>query len=463
MDTSFENMALEFREGMLLFPGSMKQLDELADYFAWDTRLKQWRATARDYRYIMLRRADLKLQFADQARKYEQLSLRLHRIVVPRPHQKEALSAWVRAGKHGVVSLPTGAGKTILAVLAMVEVLRPTLIVVPTLDLLHQWQKILREFFEVEIGVLGGGQRIVLPITVATYDTAAMMIASIGDQFGFLICDECHHLPAPQYQFIAAASIAPFRLGLSATVERADGKEDQIFDLLGPLVYQGAISEMVDKVLSPYDVVTVEIPLTAEESQAYTKAREVYIGFIRRHGINMSSQGGWGEFLRKASFMPGGKQALEAHRLQKRLAQGAHGKVKYLWDLLRRHSSDRVIVFTDDNELAYRIGRAMILPVLTHKTKNKERKRFLEEFKSGSLKVLVTSKVLNEGVDVPEASIAVVVSGSAGVREHVQRLGRILRHQPGKRAILYELISERTSETFVKQRRRQHSAYQRPS
>lgn len=113
--------------------------------------------------------------------------------------------------------------------------------------------------------------------------------------------------------------------------------------------------------------------------------------------------------------------------------------------------------------MAYQIGKNFVLPVLTHQTRPKERKQMLEYFRQGRIDVLVTSKVLNEGVDVPEASIGVVISGSAAVREHVQRLGRILRHQEGKRAVLYEVISKDTNEFYVNKRRRNHHAYQRPS
>jgi superfamily II DNA or RNA helicase len=122
-----------------------------------------------------------------------------------------------------------------------------------------------------------------------------------------------------------------------------------------------------------------------------------------------------------------------------------------------------LIIFTDNNELAYKIGRDFCLPVITHKTKLKERKTFLEYFRSNVLRVLVTSKVLNEGVDVPSASVGVVISGSGAVREHVQRLGRILRNAPGKRAVLYELVAKSTSEKYVNERRKQHHAYQKPS
>ena len=135
--------------------------------------------------------------------------------------------------------------------------------------------------------------------------------------------------------------------------------------------------------------------------------------------------------------------------------------VLLLWELLNTHRNERILIFTDDNATAYEIGQRFFLPVLTHLTRMPERKALLDRFRSGELPYLVTSKVLNEGVDVPEAAIGIVVSGSGSVREHVQRLGRILRKTAGKAAILYELISEDTSEERTGERRRKHSAYER--
>ncbi len=161
--------------------------------------------------------------------------------------------------------------------------------------------------------------------------------------------------------------------------------------------------------------------------------------------------------------MPGGKAAMEAYREQKSLAQSGEGKIIELWRILQSHPDERIIVFTNDNATAYEIGRRYILPVLTHLTRPKERKKMLEAFRSGEIDVLVTSKVLNEGVDVPEASIGIVISGSGAVREHVQRLGRILRHKEGKRATLYEVLSKDTGEIYINKRRKNHHAYQRPT
>ena len=152
-----------------------------------------------------------------------------------------------------------------------------------------------------------------------------------------------------------------------------------------------------------------------------------------------------------------------AFRNQKKIAQSCQAKLASIWKILQRHSLERVIIFTNDNDLAYTIGERFVLAVLTHKTSGRERAEMLDAFRSGRIRVLVSSKVLNEGVDVPEASVAIVASGSGAVREHVQRLGRVLRHAAGKRAVLYELVAKDTSETYTNKRRKNHHAYQRSS
>ena len=452
---------IRYDRGSLVFKGFPEEVRAGFESIKYDSRTKQWRSPAFMYRDIIYKAYQSKVNVIDQARAYEKLSLSLNEEIVPRKHQKEALEHWLKNGGKGVVSLPTGAGKTILAVLAIHEIKRPTLIVFPTIDLLHQWQKTLEHFFSKEIGVLGGGERKYCNITVATYDSAFLLCEKLGPEFGLIVFDECHHLPSTQYQLIAQTSIAPFRLGLSATVQRSDGKEEVIYKLLGELVYEGTINSMVDNVLAPYDVVSIEIEMTVEEKRDYDHYRSIYLGFIKKQRISFSSPAGWQEFIKRSARAPGGSEAMAAYRKQKLLSQGSDAKVSELWQIFRHHLGERIIVFTNDNALAYRIGREYLLPVLTHLTKAKERKKMLEGFREGSLDILVTSKVLNEGVDVPEASIGIVVSGSGAVREHVQRLGRILRHQSGKRAVLYELISKGTSEKYVNQRRRMHHAYQK--
>jgi superfamily II DNA or RNA helicase len=209
-------------------------------------------------------------------------------------------------------------------------------------------------------------------------------------------------------------------------------------------------------------VITVELELSEEERVQYETARQSYLDFLRKENIKMSTPRGWNLFLWKSSQTPEGRQAFKAYLTQKQLSLAAGAKEEKIWELLMKHRGDRILIFTQDNEMAYRIGARFFLPVLTHHTKLKEREAFLQGFREGNYSILVTSKVLNEGVDVPEANVAIIVSGSGSVREHVQRLGRILRGRPGKQAFLYELVTRGTTEHFINQRRRQHRAYKRP-
>ena len=459
MMISEKKISLQFKDGSILAEDSHTELDKV-EHFERDPRTKQFRAKGIDYKNIILSLREKNWKYEDTVKSYEILNLRLRKELLLRPYQKESISAWIAQEKRGVIALPTGAGKTIVAVASILEVKRSCLIVVPTIDLLYQWQKVLEDYFDMRIGLLGDGNKEPAPITVSTYDSARLTIDRLGNRFGLLIVDECHHLPSPQYQFIAQCAIAPYRLGLSATVQRADGKESIIYDLLGPLVYEGKITDLVSRSLAPYDVVNLEVELTEEERIAYKFARDKYIQFLQKHRINFSQKDAWKTFLFLSSRSKEGREAFLAHRAQKLIAQRAKRKMDQVWDLLTLHSQEQMIVFTDDNETAYRIGSEFMLPVITHKTKERERKKFLASFKQGTLKVLVTSRVLNEGVDVPEASVGVIVSGTGAVREHVQRLGRILRPRPGKRAVLYELVAKATNEVHVNQRRRRHDAYE---
>jgi superfamily II DNA or RNA helicase len=281
-----------------------------------------------------------------------------------------------------------------------------------------------------------------------------------GNRFGFLICDECHHLPAPSYRFIAEGSLAPYRLGLTATLERTDGGELVAEELMGELVHRTDITQLQGRYLAPYEVRRVEVPLPPDEQRRYDEARALYLAFVRGNRINFSAPEGWARFLALSQRSDDGRAAYRAYREQRSIALTSAAKQAVLWRILLEHRNERVIVFTDDNETVYTLARRLLLPALTHHTPVPERKALLAAFASGELPVLLTSRVLNEGVDVPEARVGVVLSGSGSVREHVQRLGRILRQRPGKRAVLYEVCSAQTAESNISERRRQHTAYQ---
>jgi superfamily II DNA or RNA helicase len=145
--------------------------------------------------------------------------------------------------------------------------------------------------------------------------------------------------------------------------------------------------------------------------------------------------------------------------LQRQLALAAPAKLETLGELFDRHRGERTLVFTADNATVYKIATLFLVPAITHQTKTKERKAILARFHSGEYTALVTSQVLNEGVDVPAARLGIILSGTGSVREHVQRLGRLLRKYEGKQAKLYEVVARNTAEESTSERRRQHHAY----
>ncbi|MDC0666879.1 DEAD/DEAH box helicase [Nannocystis radixulma] len=452
---------LHFDHGTLVVLGVPEGDERLARLVALDRRTGNHRAPAHRYRAIVSHLHNAHIPYVDKARTYDRLDLALSGPLDPFPHQRDALAAWRAAGGVGVVELPTGAGKTILAVLAIVHTGRPALIVVPTIDLMLQWQQVLGHWLQRPIGMLGGGSSDAREITVTTYDSAAAQTEFHGNRHGLLVCDECHHLPAPAYRFIAQGCLAPFRLGLTATFERPDGLHSVAAELLGPVCYRANIDELEGDYLAPYEVKSLAVALTEEEQARYDEARALYIDFLRGSGVSLDRPGGWAQFIAVCHRSEDGRQAFAAYREQKRIAFTAEAKIEALWRLLLRHRRDRILVFTEDNDTVHRLSRLFLLPVITHQTPPKERVSLLAQFASGALPVLLTSKVLNEGVDVPDANVGVILSGSGSVREHVQRLGRILRKKEGKRAILYELCTAVAAEHGVSERRRQHRAYQK--
>jgi len=456
---------LRFDNGTITLncPADFRLPEELEEFFQFDPRSGNFRAPAYFYAPAVLALRAAGIKFSDEARDYELLNdLQMCRTITPYCHQQTALDAWCAASCRGVVSLPTGSGKTILAVMAIAKIRRPAIILVPTIDLLTQWAATLEKFFSVPVGMLGGGSHQTATLTVSTYESALRNMDLIGNRFGLLIADECHHLPAPETSLAASMAVAPFRLGLSATVELEVSRAEKLRELIGETVCDIGIEELEGKVLSHYRVCRMRIPLSADEHSSYMRNRSAYTSFVRSHGINFSSPGGWGNFITACNRFKGGREAFNAFIEQRRIARCGKAKLETVEQLLIRHSGERTIIFTADNDTAYAIGRRFILPVLTHHTKAAERKDFLDCFRSGQYPVLVTSKVLNEGVDVPAAAVGIIVSGSGSVREHVQRLGRILRPSAGKtQAVLYELVSADTSEESVSDRRREHRAYRR--
>jgi superfamily II DNA or RNA helicase len=424
-----------------------------------DPRSASYRAEGRHYRALIEHLIQQQIPYSDEARAWDKApwSNRIDRQ--PFPHQIEGLTTWWKQGGRGIVVLPTGTGKTYLAVLAIQKTARPTLVITPTIDLLNQWYSELLAAFDTSVGLMGGGDYDIQPLTVTTYDSAYIHLERWGNRFGLLVFDECHHLPGPTYMLAAIGSLAPYRLGLTATPERADGQEALLPGLIGPIVFRREIKQLAGDYLAEYHTQRRYVELSPEEKQRYQQARDQYRHFVEARGISMGSPEGWQRFIRETYRSAEGRAAFKAYREQKRIAQAAPAKLRELEHLLDQHRRDRVLVFTADNATVYHIARKFLAPAITHQTKTKERKTILQRFHKGEYNVLVTSQVLNEGVDVPAANIGIILSGTGSVREHVQRLGRLLRKHGDKQAILYEVVTRGTAEEFTSDRRREHSAY----
>ncbi|MFP5275079.1 DEAD/DEAH box helicase family protein [Coleofasciculus sp.] len=427
------------------------------DYATWDDRVEKFRILGMHYRPLVEVLQAEGVDFIDEAKEFIPLELVSSFEMEPYPHQQEALLAWKLAGRRGVVVLPTAAGKTYLAQLAMQATPRSTLIVVPTLDLMHQWYAQLEAAFpDVEVGLLGGGSRDRTPILIATYDSATIHAESLGNQYGLLIFDECHHLPTDFYRSIAEYAIAPYRLGLTATPDRTDGRHHDLDGLIGQQVYRKSPDDLAGLALAEHKVVQIKVKLSHQERDRYDACLKLRNDFLRESNIYLSSLDGWQRFVQTSAGSQKGRRAMLAHREAKEIALGTEGKLRVLADLVAKHYPERILVFTNDNATVYRISQELLIPAITHHTPVKERHEILQRFREGDYKILTASHVLNEGVDVPDARVAIILSGTGSEREYVQRLGRVLRKgtDQNKLAILYEVVAENTSEEGTSQRRR---------
>ncbi len=377
--------------------------------------------------------------------------------LTPRPYQEEAIAAWLRHDGRGLVVLPTGAGKTVVALMAASRLGVRTLVVAPTIELLHQWRAGLAERLGYpleEVGIVGGGKRTVRDLTVITYDSAAMPHRRL-DGFGLLIVDEVHHLPARAYRAIAGKTNAPFRLGLSATPERSDDGHEALDQLIGPIVYRKSAAELArDRHIAEYTEKRMFVDLSVEEQMRYDQLMAEYKWYIAsRRGSLGRPEGMFVEMIRRSGHDPAARSALRAHHQARMIALNAEAKIAKVVELLGKHRDDKVIVFSEYNAMVDVLSERLLLPAITYRTALPERRLTLERFRAGEYSKLVTGRVLNEGVDVPDANVAIVVSGSSATREYIQRLGRVLRPKR-ERAMLYELVTRRTTEGRSARKRR---------
>jgi superfamily II DNA or RNA helicase len=326
---------------------------------------------------------------------------------------------------------------------------------------MEQWANSISKYLSVNdsqsvsIGKLGGGEDDLQAITVATYDAAYLRASSIGNQFKLIIFDEVHHLPAPGYRLIAEQFVAPYRLGLTATIEREDELHELIPYLTGGVVFRLGSKDLSNqKYLAEYTVDRIQVDLTPEEQHEYEVNQTKFLTNIQKLGFKVPSMYNLKRLIMMSNKNKIAREAMLARNKANEIALNSESKVNELQKILRQNTNSKIIIFTQNNKMVYNLSNRFLIPHITYKTLKDERRDVLDGFKSGRYGAVVTSKVLDEGVDVPDADLGIIMSGTGSGRELIQRLGRILRPKwDGRKARLVELVSKHTLETSTSAKR----------
>jgi superfamily II DNA or RNA helicase len=438
---------LFFDKGTLLLKG-----DVGTPYGKWDPRVGGYRIKALHYRDVLAYLEESKIAYEDCVQQLPPLET-IKSVIKLRPYQTEALNKWRKAQNRGVLVLPTAAGKTYIALEAIRLLAKQTLIVVPTIDLIDQWRKRIKECLGLESGAVGGGQNNVRMITVATYDSAYLQASVLGNRFLFLIFDEVHHLASPSYVQIAEMYIAPYRMGLTATFERIDERHRLLPMLVGDLLCNVEVGELAGKHLAPYTYEKLYVQLSPQEQQLYDGEMATFRRYLRENNVQMRSPRDFQRFIMRTGRDPRAREALLARNRALKIAMNSKEKIQALGEQLDANVNEKTLIFTLYTDLVYAVSRRFLIPAITYLTPKEERREILENFRKGNYKAIVTSQVLDEGIDVPDATVGYILAGTGSTRAYIQRLGRLLRKVEGKQARLVEIVSKETMEVQMSRRR----------
>lgn len=345
-----------------------------------------------------------------------------------RPYQKQAVEGFWHGGS-GVVVLPCGAGKTLVGAAAMAEAKSTTLILVTNTVSARQWKHELvkrTSLTEDEIGEYSGTRKEIRPVTIATYQVMTTRRKGVyphlelfdARNWGLVVYDEVHLLPAPVFKFTADLQ-ARRRLGLTATLVREDGREGDVFSLIGPKRFDAPWKEIeAQGYIAPADCVEVRVTLSDSERLAYATA-----------------------------------EPEERYRFCSTTAT----KRRVVESLVRKHEKDQTLIIGQYIDQLDELGEVLGAPVIKGETTNAQREKLFEAFRNKEISVLVVSKVANFSIDLPEATVAIQVSGTFGSRqEEAQRLGRVLRPKAdGHMAHFYSVVARDTvDQDFAAHRQR---------
>lgn len=440
-------MKMIYDQGTLLLLNSSPDLPlPLLKHFRWDSRVEAYRSPGHRYKDILQTLRENRVQVQDEVPSPNAGPIKDGwQLPELRPYQSTALELWTSAEKRGLVILPTGAGKTLLALHAIAESRKKTLCLVPTRALLEQWTQEIRKHYKGPIGIQGDGERSVEAITLSTYESAYRNIAQFGNRFELLIIDECHHFGLGLRREILEMSIADCRLGLTATCPSDPKALTALTESIGPVAFELSMTDLSGTYLANFDYYTVQVDLHVEERSRYEMEVRLYKDSLSEFRATCP-EGTYQDWIRFAGRSENGRRALQALKKAKKIVAFSKAKQILLNSLMTRHWGRKVLIFTADTEVTYQIAKQHLIMPITAEIGRTEREEMLQRYRQGEIRALVSCRVMNEGLDVPDAEIAIITGGTQGAREHIQRIGRILRPHPGKRAVIYELICRNTLE-----------------
>lgn len=426
--------------------------------WVWDHRVRSWRCDALHYTAVCEQLRASSCAFEDAVPEWTGVrwpGVNIHKL---RPEQAEALAAW-RATGRGVIVMPTGTGKTEVALSIMRDAAVSTLVVAPVRDLMYQWHRRILHGLGYDAGVIGDSVFRVRPVSVTTYDSACIHMERLGATFGLLVFDECHHLPGDVRRDAARMSAAPQRLGLTATPERGDGRHVDLDWLIGPRVYELPLSAVRGATLADYEIIRVPVHLSPAEQSRYDALSQQVRHYM--HERRQTTPGyTWEDLCAETGKDPAARNALRAYRQKKAIEERAEEKLRVLEDLFRLHAGSPTVIFAGSNAMARDVSRRFLIPCLLNHCGKRERLDILTGLQEGVYPALVANQVLDEGVDLPEVKVAVVIGGMASTKQAKQRLGRILRKSGNTRAVLYEVVCTDTNEERRSRLRRASDAYE---
>ena len=444
-------LSLCYDKGTLVLKGKCGELDDAAKHlgFVFDPRVECYRAPGFWYRRIKERQKLSSVEIRDHvADQLAALASSFAELLKPsvfdslRDYQKHALELWLGNGRRGIVSLPTGAGKTRLAAAAIEQCSASVICLVPTLVLMYQWASEFRILFpKLHIGLLGEGHCSFGSVTISTYASAFLSAPKIGNKFDFLVVDEAHHFGEKKLDEILMMSAARYRLALTATPPHASEHLCRLESLMGRLISRQSVVDLMGRYLSSYEHFVLPVKLARAERVAYFKLEQQYLAAVR----SLKAQGCLSvrsELLKSAT----GRQAMKARAEARRLTNNCMFKIRKIAELLAQFRTSRTIVFMGSVEAAMHLSEILFVPLITGEISKAERESLLANFRLGKISTLVTCQVLNEGFDIPETDLVIIAGGSQGKRELKQRIGRALRKKENKSAQIIELVSAGTLE-----------------